>query len=72
MLVMIDSFGEKKDVKIHVDEKEKADFLEALLCCYLDPSMFFIKGMVTLNKATTTRWYKEYKCCNTQITICCT
>lgn len=66
---MIDSFGEKKGVKIHVDEKEKTDFLEALLFCYLDPSMSFIKGMVTLKKATTPRRYKESKCCTTQITM---
>ena len=37
--------------EVLVDESEQAEFFEALLHSYSDPSMFLIKGMEALKKA---------------------
>ena len=41
-----------------IDESEQAEFFEALLHCYSDPSMFLIKGMEALKKATIEHLYE--------------
>jgi len=46
-----------------VDESEQVEFFEALLHHYSDPSMFLIKGMEALKKATTEHLYEESKGC---------
>jgi hypothetical protein len=44
-----------------VDESEQAEFFEALLHHYFDPSMFLIKGREALKKAATKYLYEESK-----------
>ena len=54
--------------EVQVDESEQAEFFEALLHCYSDPSMFLIKGMEALNKAATEHLYEESKSCTDEFT----
>ena len=54
--------------EVQVDESEQAEFFEALLHRYFDPSMFLIKGMEALKKATTEHLYKESKDCTDEFT----
>jgi hypothetical protein len=42
-----------EDVGVQVNESEQADFFEALLHRYSDPSMFYQKGMEAMKKAAT-------------------
>jgi hypothetical protein len=51
-----------------VDESEQAEFFEALLHCYSDPSMFLIKGMEASKKAATEHLYKKSKGCTDEFT----
>ena len=51
-----------------VDESEQAEFFEALLHRYSDPSTFLIKGMEALKKATTEHLYEEFKGCTDEFT----
>ena len=51
-----------------VNESEQAEFFEALLHCYSDPSMFLIKGMEALNKAATEHLFEESKSCTDEFT----
>jgi hypothetical protein len=51
-----------------VDESEPAEFFEALLHRYLDPSMFLSKGMETLKKAATEHLCEESKGCTDEFT----
>jgi hypothetical protein len=44
-------------------DKEDAELLEAILCHHTDPSMFFTKGMESLNKATEEPLYDDSKGC---------
>jgi hypothetical protein len=57
-----------EDVGVQVDESEQADFFEALLHRYFDPSMFFKKGMEEMKKATTEHLYDESKGCTNEFT----
>jgi hypothetical protein len=50
-----------EDVGVQVDESEEADFFEALLHCYSDPSIFYQKGMETMKKAATEYLYDKSK-----------
>ena len=52
-----------------VDESEQAEFFEALLHRYSNPSMFLIKGMDALKKAATKHLYEESKGCTDEFTI---
>ena len=49
--------------EVQVDEREQAEFFEALLHHYSNPSMFLIKGMEALKKAATEHLYEESKGC---------
>ena len=51
-----------------VDESEQAEFFEALLHRYSDPSMFLIKGMEALKKAATKHLYEVSKGCTNEFT----
>ena len=50
------------------DESEQAEFFEALLHRYSDPSMFLIKGMEALKKAATKHLYEVSKGCTNEFT----
>ena len=55
------------DVQV-VDESEQAEFFEALLHRYSDPSMLLIKGMEALKKSATEHLYEESKGCTDEFT----
>ena len=54
--------------EVLVDESEQAEFFEALLHSYSDPSMFLIKGMEALKKSATEHLYEESKGCTDEFT----
>lgn len=59
-------FGEEdagEAVKIHIDEKEQADFFAALLHHYFEPTVFFMKSMEALKKSATEPLYEESNGC---------
>jgi len=51
-----------------VDESEQAEFFEALLHRYSDPSMFLIKGMEALKKVAIEHLYEVSKGCTNEFT----
>ena len=51
-----------------VDESEQAEFFEVLWHNYSNPSMFLIKGLEALKKATTEHLYEEFKGCTDEFT----
>jgi hypothetical protein len=57
-----------EDVRVQADESEQADFFEALLHRYSDPSILFKKGMEELKKAATKHLYDESKDCTNEFT----
>jgi hypothetical protein len=54
--------------EVQVDESEQAEFFEALVHCYFDPSMFLMKGMEALKKVATKHLYEESKGCTDEFT----
>jgi hypothetical protein len=57
-----------EDVGVQVDESEEADFFEALLPRYSDPSIFYQKGMEAMKKAATEYLYDKSKGCTNEFT----
>jgi hypothetical protein len=49
--------------------EEDAKFLEAILCCHIDPLMFFMRGMEASTKATKEPLYNESKGCTKEFTV---
>jgi hypothetical protein len=66
--VSVQNMCEDVDQVQVVDESEQAEFFEALLHCYSDPSMFLIKGMEASKKAATEHLYKKSKGCTDEFT----
>ena len=54
--------------EVQVDESEQAEFFEALLHHYSNPSMLLIKGMEALKKAAIEHLYEESKGCSDEFT----
>jgi len=54
--------------EVQVDESEQAEFFEALLHRYSNPSMFLIKGMEALKKAAIEHLYEKSKGCTDEFT----
>jgi len=60
--------GVRTHILPNVTDEEDEEFLEAILCRYMDPSMFFMRGMETLMKAGKEPFYDKSKGCTKEFT----